>query len=54
MPVTDGQLEFEKKHLSRKLRRRDAAKLRAMRAAMLRPHPMLRVVNGGIEDWEIV
>ena len=54
MPVTQGQLEFERRHLSRKLRRRDPAKLRALGAATLRPHPMLSVVEGGIEVWEVV
>ncbi|HUI54928.1 MAG TPA: pyrimidine dimer DNA glycosylase/endonuclease V [Bryobacteraceae bacterium] len=54
MSVTRGQLEFERTHLSRKLRHRDPAKLRALRAGILRPHPMLRVVTGGVEVWEVV
>jgi hypothetical protein len=54
MRVTEGQLEFELKHLSRKLRRRDPAGLRVLRGAELRPHPMLRVVAGEVEDWEVV
>ncbi len=52
MPVTEGQLEFEREHLRRKLRLRDRARLRTLTAARLSPHPMLRVVAGGIETWE--
>jgi hypothetical protein len=54
IPVTQGQLEFEREHLSRKLRVRDRARFRMLSAARLRPHPILRVVAGGIEPWEIV
>lgn len=54
IPVTQGQLNFEFEHLRKKLRVRDPARARALRAAMLRPHPMLRVVAGAIEPWEVV
>jgi len=54
IPVTRGQLEFEWRHLSKKLRTRDPAKLRERSGARLRAHPMLRVVAGGIEPWEVV
>jgi len=53
IPVTTGQLEYERRHLSRKLSRRDPAQLRALRAAPLRPHPILRLVEGPIADWEV-
>lgn len=52
IPVTRGQLEFEREHLGRKLRLRDPARARVLRAAKLKPHPMLRVVAGDIEPWE--
>lgn len=52
--VTRGQLEFERDHLKRKLRVRDPARLRVLVAARLRAHPMLRVVAGDREPWEIV
>ena len=52
LPVTLGQLEFEREHLKRKLRVRDRAKYRLLSATRLRPHPMLRVVIGGLEPWE--
>jgi hypothetical protein len=54
IPVTKGQLEFECKQLRRKLRIRNPAMFRILSAAVVRPHPMLRVVVGGREDWEIV
>ena len=52
--VTQGQLEFERDHLRRKLRVRDRARYRNLVATRLRPHPMLRVIAGGIEPWEVV
>jgi len=52
--VTQGQLEYEIAHLKRKLRVRDRARLRMLNGAELRAHPMLRVVAGGVEPWEIV
>lgn len=54
MTVTRGQLEFEGKHLKSKLWARNRLRFRMFTAAGLRPHPMLHVVAGGIEDWEIV
>ena len=52
IPVTTGQLEFEGTHLRRKLRARDPSRLRALKLAGLKQHPLLRVVEGGIEAWE--
>jgi hypothetical protein len=54
IPVTQGQLEYERAHLRRKLRDRDRAAYRKLSTGKLAPHPMLRVVAGGIEPWEIV
>ncbi len=54
IPVTQGQLEFERTHLQKKLRLRDRAKFDTLTSAGLLPHPMLRVVAGGVEPWEIV
>ena len=53
MRVTRGQLEFEREHLRKKLRARDPARLRALNSGRIRPHPMLRVVAGGIARWEV-
>ena len=54
MPVTRGQLDFERRHLARKLKLRDPARLKKLRTRSLKAHPMLRVVAGGIAPWEIV
>jgi hypothetical protein len=54
MPVTEGQLEYERKHLRKKLRARAPEKLRQLSGARITPHPMLRVVTGGIERWEVI
>ncbi len=53
IPVTRGQMEFEREHLKKKLRVRDRTRISALNAASLRPHPALRVVAGGVEPWEI-
>jgi hypothetical protein len=52
IPVTRGQLDFERQHLMKKLHIRDQARCRILAAATARPHPMLRVVAGGLEPWE--
>lgn len=52
IPVTRGQLEFERQHLQRKLRARDPSRLRLLQSAALQPHPLLRVIPGAIEPWE--
>ena len=53
MTVTRGQLEFERDHLKKKLRKRDPARIHALKARQLQAHPMMRVVPGGIEHWEV-
>ena len=52
IPVTAGQLEYEWRHLLRKLRARNPALFRRWRAAQAEPHPMFVVVPGPIEPWE--
>jgi hypothetical protein len=51
--ATRGQLTFEWSHLMRKLKTRDPerfAELSSIRQP--RPHPLFRVVAGGVESWE--
>jgi len=48
--VTRGQIEFERRHLLRKLRVRDPRQARKLRGTEMRAHPMLRIVEGGVED----
>ena len=53
VPVTRGQIAFERTHLLAKLRVRDpgrAARLRRVRSPAA--HPLFHVVPGGIEPWE--
>lgn len=52
--VTVGQLKYEREHLNRKLRVRDPAKALLLKITKLKSHPMMRVVAGSIEPWEIV
>jgi hypothetical protein len=52
--VSAGQLEFERKHLARKLRLRDPAKYQILKKSKLLAHPMMHVVAGGIKPWEII
>src|SRR5215831_17922094 len=52
--VTRGQMEFERAHLRRKLRVRDRRSLRRLTASSVKAHPMLRIVRGDVECWEIV
>ena len=55
--VTAGQLAFEWAHLMAKLRARDPARFRTLRrtqAVAPAAHPLFRIVNGGVEEWERV
>lgn len=53
LTVTRGQLQFERRHLLAKMQVRDRA-CYARLAALTRPrpHPLFRVIPGGIADWE--
>jgi hypothetical protein len=52
---TRGQLAYEWTHLRRKLRTRDPARWRTT-ATVLRPtpHPLFRLIAGGVQSWEKV
>jgi hypothetical protein len=53
--VTSGQVEYEQKHLARKLLMRDRKKLTELKtAASVKLHPLFRKVKGEIERWEVV
>jgi hypothetical protein len=52
LPVTRGQLAYEWSHLLDKLRVRDPGRFARLRATAPRPHPLFRVVPGGVEPWE--
>ena len=53
LTVTRGQLEFEWQHLTRKLTARDP-RWRAQPTGVRtpQPHPLFRVVAGGVAQWE--
>jgi len=48
--ATQGQLDYEWKHLRGKLREREPG--RARRRGALEAHPLFRVVAGPVESWE--
>jgi len=55
IPVTDGQLNYERQHLQKKLEVRDPE--RAVKQAVLQtyePHPTLHIVEGSVAFWEKV
>ncbi len=55
LTVTKGQIEFEKKHLLNKLLIRDKNKYcEVNNQAELKVHPLFHVIDGKIEDWEII
>jgi hypothetical protein len=52
---TKGQILYEWEHLGRKLRRRSPAwYLDHVAGAQPTPHPLFRIVAGGVRDWERV
>jgi hypothetical protein len=53
--VTNGQAEYEFKHLLNKLKSRDPALYKGIRGSKrIRLHPLFLKVRGGVEPWEIV
>jgi len=53
--VTEGQLAFEWEHLRRKVRERARKWMGELRGVETpEPHPLLQVVEGGMEEWEVV
>lgn len=55
MTVTRGQLGYEVGHLRAKLEQRAPAYFQRIRACRtVEPHPIFDVVQGEIEDWEVV
>jgi hypothetical protein len=53
LTVTRGQVAFELAHLTKKVRSRRRQWLSELpSAAAAKPHPLFRVVPGGIAEWE--
>jgi hypothetical protein len=52
--VTNGQMEYEISHLKMKLKLRDIKKYKQLLVqSHYEMHPMFRLVEGEIEEWEI-
>ena len=52
---TRGQLLYEWDHLKRKLRARDAGRFSQVEGIEVpEPHPIFYIIEGDIEDWEVV
>jgi hypothetical protein len=49
---TRGQLNYEWKHLTKKLRVRSPAIALKLRGIEPKPHPLFRLVAGEVRDWE--
>ena len=55
LSVTKGQLQYEVTHLLNKLKIRDPEKyLELKKQRSFDPHPLFNLVEGNIEDWEII
>ena len=52
IPVGQGQLDHEWRHLGAKLRERSPADAERWAEAEPFPHPLFRAVGGGVEPWE--
>ncbi|GEL78639.1 pyrimidine dimer DNA glycosylase/endonuclease V [Tenuibacillus multivorans] len=55
--VTTGQLEYEWAHLRAKLRQRDPNRLKQLKKLVAKdifPHPLFKVVEGSVEEWEVI
>jgi hypothetical protein len=53
IPVTSGQIQYERVHLLKKLLVRDSLAYKRLSAVSEpEPHPLLTIVEGGIERWE--
>lgn len=55
LTVTAGQLKYEALHLLNKLQLRDPGKYQELKKiGFFEPHPLFKVIDGDIEDWEII
>lgn len=55
LKVTQGQMEYEKNHLLKKLQTRDPKKFEEIKASdTFSAHALFRVEEGEIEEWEII
>jgi hypothetical protein len=53
IPVTAGQVEYEWRHLLKKLRLRDPERFKTLQSvSYFKTNPLFRVIPGGVETWE--
>lgn len=53
--VTNQQIQFERNHLLLKLEKRDPELYNKLKnESLFEPHPLFNIVNGDIEDWEVL
>ncbi len=54
LTVTKGQIDFEGTHLLNKLKIRDKDRYKKLlRIEFCQTHPLFRIIDGGVEDWEV-
>ena len=55
LTVTCGQIEYETEHLLKKLNKRDTERFnRLLHETNIEPHPLFKIIDGEVEEWEIV
>jgi len=55
LQVTSGQIDYEVKHLLKKLKIRDPKKFKELKSVkVFESHPLFKVIHGEIEIWEII
>jgi hypothetical protein len=54
IPVTTGQLNFEKSHLVKKLKIRYPKGMDKLNDDEIEPNPLFKQIEGDIEEWEII
>ncbi|MBU0769634.1 MAG: DNA lyase [Proteobacteria bacterium] len=53
--ITSGQLEYEFKHLLKKLKERNPELYKKLKVVKrIESHPLFKKVSGNVEDWEII
>jgi hypothetical protein len=55
LPLTKGQLQYESIHFLNKIKGRDPKRYKELEPLLsFDPHPLFHLIDGDIEDWEII
>ena len=55
LTVTRKQIKYETQHLLKKLKTRDMERYNILlKETYIEPHPLFKIIDGEIEEWEIV